>query len=96
MNSESSDTERLLELVGVGDDDATEQLFERYRTRLHRIIDARMNDQLRARVDPSNVIKSDLRARLLQAIERMEATDREMLIMRHLASVGLSIGARET
>lgn len=50
-------TERLLELVSQGDVRALEQLLSEYRPFLHRLIELRMDDDLHARIDPSDVVQ---------------------------------------
>jgi RNA polymerase sigma-70 factor (ECF subfamily) len=54
---DSSDTRRLLDGVRAGDRAAFEQVFDRYRAELHRFIAVRLDGDLRARVDPSDVVQ---------------------------------------
>src|SRR5579864_4019582 len=54
------DTERLLEQASRGDAAARQQLLERYRTRLRRMVAVRMDRRLAARVDPSDVVQESL------------------------------------
>ena len=50
-------TSRLLQQAGEGDRMAREQLFSRHRDYLRRVIDLRMDNQLRRRIDPSDVVQ---------------------------------------
>lgn len=50
-------TERLLELVSAGNERALEQLLSEYRPYLRRLIEVRLEDDLRARIDPSDVVQ---------------------------------------
>jgi RNA polymerase sigma-70 factor (ECF subfamily) len=54
---DSSDTRRLLDGVRAGDRAAFERVFDRYRAELHRFIAVRLDGDLRARVDPSDVVQ---------------------------------------
>jgi RNA polymerase sigma-70 factor (ECF subfamily) len=54
---DSAETGRLLERVQAGDRDAFEQLFARYRLNLVRVVEARLDGKLRARVDPSDIVQ---------------------------------------
>lgn len=56
-NGESEKTERLIELASQGDDNAINELFAIHRAYLRRVIDLRLEDDLRGRVDPSDVIQ---------------------------------------
>ena len=51
-------TTRLLKRVESGDKEALEELLVRHRDWLRRIVDLRMDDKLRARVDPSDVVQN--------------------------------------
>src|SRR5262245_17857720 len=53
----SSDTARLLENARAGDQAALNELFARYRDRLRRMVDLRIDRQLQARIDASDVIQ---------------------------------------
>jgi RNA polymerase sigma-70 factor (ECF subfamily) len=55
---DSSDTRRLLDGVRAGDRAAFERVFDRYRAELHRFIAVRLDGDLRARVDPSDVVQA--------------------------------------
>ena len=54
---ESEQTERLVELASQGDRSAINELFEIHRAYLRRVIDLRLEDELRSRIDPSDVIQ---------------------------------------
>ena len=53
----SADTVRLLEKARAGDQVALNELFARYRDRLRRMVDLRIDRQLQARIDASDVIQ---------------------------------------
>jgi RNA polymerase sigma-70 factor (ECF subfamily) len=55
-----TETERLLERAGRGDDAARQQLLDRHRARLRRMAAVRMDRRLAARVDPSDVVQESL------------------------------------
>jgi RNA polymerase sigma-70 factor (ECF subfamily) len=57
MANGSSETTRLTELAAAGDTDALAQLFLRYRSRLARMVQMRMDRRLQGRVDPSDVLQ---------------------------------------
>src|SRR6516225_11967076 len=54
------DTEQLLEQVAAGDSSARDQLLQRYRRRLRRMVAVRFDPRLAARVDPSDVVQETL------------------------------------
>jgi RNA polymerase sigma-70 factor (ECF subfamily) len=56
----STDTERLLLRVATGDDVARDQLLERCRDRLRRMVAVRFDLRLAARADPSDVVQETL------------------------------------
>jgi RNA polymerase sigma-70 factor (ECF subfamily) len=56
----TGDTEQLLRRVTSGDDAARDQLLERYRRRLRRMVAVRFDVRLAARVDPSDVVQETL------------------------------------
>jgi RNA polymerase sigma-70 factor (ECF subfamily) len=56
----TTDTEQLLQRVADGDDVARDQLLERYRRRLRRMVAVRFDLRLAARVDPSDVVQETL------------------------------------
>ena len=55
--SDSTRTNRLLERASTGDRSALDALFSNYRAYLRRVIELRMDDELRRRVDPSDVVQ---------------------------------------
>src|SRR5262249_34830332 len=56
----TADTERLLERVAAGDCAARDQLLQRHRRRLGRMVAVRFDPRLAARVDPSDVVQETL------------------------------------
>ena len=54
------DTENLLALVAQGNRDAENQLLDRHRERLKRMVDARLDARLVKRGDPSDVVQEAL------------------------------------
>ncbi|HEV3448811.1 MAG TPA: sigma-70 family RNA polymerase sigma factor [Gemmataceae bacterium] len=54
------DTEQLLGRVAAGDDAARGPLLQRHRQRLRHMIAVRLDPQVRARVDPSDVVQESL------------------------------------
>jgi RNA polymerase sigma-70 factor (ECF subfamily) len=61
------DTEELVRRVGEGDQAAVGQLLDRHRGRLRRMVAARLDPRLLARVDPSDVVQEAL----LKAAQRL-------------------------
>lgn len=57
MELDSLETEELLRLAEDGDDEAIRSLFERHRGRLRRMVAARLDRRVAARVDPSDVVQ---------------------------------------
>jgi RNA polymerase sigma-70 factor (ECF subfamily) len=55
--SDSSETDRLLDLLDRGDKSALEHLLACHRDYVKRVVELRMDDALRARVDPSDVVQ---------------------------------------
>jgi RNA polymerase sigma-70 factor (ECF subfamily) len=51
------ETEELMRLSRAGDEAAVQQLLVRHRERLHRMVAVRMDQRLKARFDPSDVIQ---------------------------------------
>ena len=64
----STDTENLLQRVADGDYAARDQLLERFRRRLRRMVVVRFDPRLAARVDPSDVVQETL----AEAARRLE------------------------
>ena len=58
--SKEPDTEQLLDRAARGDSSATEQLFDRHRERLLRMVTVRLDRRLSARVDPSDIVQETL------------------------------------
>jgi len=56
----TDDTERLLEGVRQGEDDARDKLFDRHRNAIRRMIDLRMDRVLERRVDASDIVQDVL------------------------------------
>ena len=57
MDNNSADTVALLERVRAGDREALNDIFARYRERLRRMVDLRLDPRLHARIDASDVIQ---------------------------------------
>jgi RNA polymerase sigma-70 factor (ECF subfamily) len=57
ITPDSAETCRLLEQIQAGDRSAFERLFGRYRPYLHQVVEARLDPQILARVDPSDVVQ---------------------------------------
>src|SRR5579862_7543007 len=57
IKPDSAETQRLLELGRRGDSHAFEELFRRHRAFVRQVIDLRLDDRLRARVDPSDIVQ---------------------------------------
>jgi RNA polymerase sigma-70 factor, ECF subfamily len=55
--ADSAETQRLLERVAAGDAAAFDEMFDRHRAALREFLDNRIDDRLRARFDPSDVVK---------------------------------------
>jgi RNA polymerase sigma-70 factor (ECF subfamily) len=60
MDRIEADTERLLERACAGDKTAVEDLLELHRDRLRRMVTMRLDDQLAARVDASDVVQETM------------------------------------
>jgi RNA polymerase sigma-70 factor (ECF subfamily) len=57
VTPDSTETRDLLEQVRAGDQKALERLLALYRRRLHAFVAARLDAQLRARLDPSDLVQ---------------------------------------
>jgi RNA polymerase sigma-70 factor (ECF subfamily) len=57
VKPDSSETRRLLDLGRAGDKNAFEELFSRHRAFIRQVIDLRLDDRLRSRVDPSDLVQ---------------------------------------
>ena len=55
--SDSWETQRLLERIRAGQQQATSQLLDRHRRYLLRLVELRLDPKMRARVDPSDVVQ---------------------------------------
>jgi RNA polymerase sigma-70 factor (ECF subfamily) len=66
MNDDCSETDRLLERATEGDSRALGELLIRHRDRLSRMVHLRLDNRLRGRIDPSDVIQEAC----LEATER--------------------------
>jgi RNA polymerase sigma-70 factor (ECF subfamily) len=55
--ADSAETEQLLRQVRAGERQATEELLNRHRAYLRRVIELRLDPKLRPRVDPSDVVQ---------------------------------------
>jgi RNA polymerase sigma-70 factor (ECF subfamily) len=53
----SAETTRLLERARTGERQAFEELFRRHRAFVRQVIDLRLDDRLRSRVDPSDIVQ---------------------------------------
>src|SRR4051812_34140649 len=60
MYAETPETEELIEQARRGDEPARNALLTRHRTRLRRMVAVRMDRNLAARVDPSDVVQEVL------------------------------------
>lgn len=54
---DSGETQRLLDGIAAGDAAAFDRLFARHRPFLRRLVARRLDQQLRARVDPSDIVQ---------------------------------------
>jgi RNA polymerase sigma-70 factor (ECF subfamily) len=59
-NQADLDTEQLLDAAGRGDEQARDRLLGRHRTRLRQMVAVRLDRQLSARVDPSDLVQDTL------------------------------------
>lgn len=60
MTAMASDTDWLLDQAATGDGSARQQLLERHRNRLRRMLALRLDRRLAARLDPSDVVQEAL------------------------------------
>jgi RNA polymerase sigma-70 factor (ECF subfamily) len=68
IQTDSAETQGLLDRVARGDKPALELLLAHYRPALHAFVEARLDPKLRARVDPSDVVQEAQ----LEAVRRMD------------------------
>ena len=54
---DTTDTDRLIQQAIAGDTTAAAELITSYRVYLRKVVDLRMEDELRVRVDPSDVVQ---------------------------------------
>jgi RNA polymerase sigma-70 factor (ECF subfamily) len=57
MDQNSADSVDLIERARAGDREALDALFSRHRNRLHRMVEARLDPRLQARLDASDVVQ---------------------------------------
>jgi RNA polymerase sigma-70 factor (ECF subfamily) len=57
MRADSSDVEELVKQAAAGDSGSWAELMKRYRSRLRRMVNFRMDARLQGRVDPSDVVQ---------------------------------------
>jgi RNA polymerase sigma-70 factor (ECF subfamily) len=57
MGNDSADTASLLEQARAGDQAALNEIFDRHRARLRRMVELRLDRRLQARIDASDVIQ---------------------------------------
>jgi RNA polymerase sigma-70 factor (ECF subfamily) len=57
MTAAGPDTDVLLDRAARGDDSARQQLLDRHRKRLRRMVSLRLDRRLTARIDPSDVVQ---------------------------------------
>ncbi len=55
--SDSTNTQRLLDRVSQGDAGALNRLIQLHQAYIRRVVDLRMDDELRRRIDPSDVVQ---------------------------------------
>jgi RNA polymerase sigma-70 factor (ECF subfamily) len=65
---DSAETQRLLEQARAGTAGAVDRLLERHRAYVRRFVELRLGSQLRARVDPSDVVQEAQ----LEAVRRLD------------------------
>ena len=67
-SADSTGTRRLLEQVRAGKPRALDRLLDRHRPYVRRVVELRLDPQLRARVDPSDVVQEAQ----LEAVRRLD------------------------
>lgn len=65
---DSATTQKLLDGISTSDSSSFDQLFSRHRAFIRRVIDLRLDNKLRARVDPSDIVQETQ----LEAYRRLE------------------------
>ncbi len=73
MDDNSAETARLLERARRGDDAALNEVFAKYRARLRRMVELRLDRRLRARIDASDVLQEAY----VDAVRRLDEYLRE-------------------
>lgn len=68
MESNSSETVHLIERARAGDQEALNEVFARYRERLRRMVQMRLDRRLHARIDASDVVQEAY----VDAVARLE------------------------
>jgi len=68
MENNSAEALRLLEQARAGDRDPLTQIFARYRDRLRRMVEIRLDNRLQTRIDASDVIQDAY----LEVVQRLE------------------------
>lgn len=63
----NTETDELIQRVARGDDHAASQLLALHRQRLRRMVAVRLNDQVLARVDPSDIVQETM----IEAVRRL-------------------------
>lgn len=66
--SDSTETQRLLEQARAGEPGATDRLLDRHRPYLRRLVEMRLDPQIRGRMDPSDVVQEAQ----LEALRRLD------------------------
>lgn len=59
-SEQESDTDELIQRARDGDDRCVQQLLQRHRNRLRRMVELRMDGRIAARVDPSDIVQDAL------------------------------------
>ena len=68
MIEDSGEIDALLRRVRQGDEQSLNEVFQRYRNRLRRMVEMRLDRRLRGRVDPSDVLQEAF----LEAAKRLD------------------------
>ncbi len=68
MDDNSDETARLLERARGGDDAALNEVFAKYRARLRRMVELRLDRRLQARIDASDVLQEAY----VEAVRRLD------------------------
>ena len=86
MEHKPDETTELIEGLRGGDRRALAALFARYRDRLRRMVELRIDARVRARLDASDVVQ--------EALNSLEPIDREVLALRHFEQLGRAEAAQ--